>query len=282
MPGHPEWLKKRLFTNDNIFETKSVLKELSVDTVCELALCPNLSECFSRRRATVLILGRKCTRRCAFCSVEKSAPLPVDMDEPRRAAEFVRRSELGYAVITSVTRDDLPDSGSGHFAKTVEAVRGISGAVKVEVLVPDFKADGEAIARVVRSQPDVFAHNIETARRLYRIARAGSDYTRSLTVLKMAKDAGAKVTTKSGIMVGLGETDAEIADTMSDLRRYGCDILTIGQYLQPRKTNMPVQRFVSPRQFEEYKELGLRLGFRHVSAGPFVRSSYCAEEMLSS
>jgi len=282
MSRPPDWLKKRLIFSDEIFRTKETLKELSVLTVCESSLCPNLNECFSKAHATFLILGSSCTRACGFCSVDKGLPQAPDPDEPQRIAEAVTRLGLKFVVVTSVTRDDLPDGGASQFVKVVEAIRRVSGDIKLEVLVPDFNGNEGAVCEVLSARPDVFAHNIETVQRLYPLTRSGSSYTGSLRLLKKAKRFDLETITKSGIMVGLGETDKEVFDTILDLRRHGCDILTIGQYLRPKTANLPVARFVTPEQFNEYREFAHSLGFKHVSAGPFVRSSYYAEEMLES
>lgn len=275
----PAWLSKRLVVNDNISDMKEALSDTNVNTVCESSLCPNLNECFSRRFATFLILGSHCTRFCGFCSVEKSPPEDVDRGEPGRILDIVKRIGLKYVIITSVTRDDLPDGGSGQFAKVIDLIKEFSCGIRIEVLVPDFKGKVSAIERVVKAGPDIFGHNIETVERLYPVARYGADYKRSLHILRMAGNMAGRHLVKSGIVLGLGETDAEVCDTMSDIRDSGCDILTIGQYLRPRQTNMPVSRFLEPGEFERYKELGAVLGFKCVASGPFVRSSYLAEEI---
>ena len=282
MSRPPDWLKKRLIFSEEIFRTKETLQELSVLTVCESSLCPNLNECFSKAHATFLILGTSCTRSCGFCSVGKGLPQAPDPDEPRRIAEAVRRFGSRFVVVTSVTRDDLADGGAGQFVKVIEAIRRVSGDIRLEVLVPDFNGNEGAMCEVLSAHPDVFAHNIETVQRLYPLARSGSSYTVSLQLLKKAKGFGLKVVTKSSIMVGLGETDKEVFDTILDLHRHGCEILTIGQYLRPKAANLPVERFVTPGQFDEYRKFAHSLGFKHVCAGAFVRSSYYAEEMFES
>ncbi len=274
----PPWLKKRLVVNDGLFETKRILASYTVATVCESSLCPNLNECFSRMRATFMILGSACTRSCLFCAVRKEAPDVVDTGEPERISRLVERMGLGYVVVTSVTRDDLTDGGATQFVKTIEAIKAFSKDVKIEALVPDFNASRESIEAVVNSEPDVFGHNIETVERLYPIVRAPSDYKRSLSVLRLAKEINPRQVTKSAIMLGLGELDKEIVATMEDLRRAGCDMLAIGQYMRPGRQNIPVHKLISPDGFERYKRIGEGLGFRHVSSGTFIRSSYFAEE----
>lgn len=281
MSRPPAWLKKRLVSSDEIFATKNALSQGEVRTVCESSLCPNLNECFSKRCATFLILGPRCTRTCGFCAITKGAPEGVDLYEPDRIRKTVEQLGLRYVVITSVTRDDLPDGGAGQFVRVIDELRRLNPAVSIEVLVPDFGLDERAIGAVAAAKPDIFGHNIETAERLYPLVRRGAGYRRSLQLLNHTKELNPKQITKSGIMVGLGESDEEIAQTMRDIRLSGCDILTIGQYMRPRQANLPVSRFVTPEKFEEYKRLGGHLGFSHVSAGPFVRSSYHAEEMFS-
>jgi len=257
------------------------LAELGLGTVCESALCPNLNECFSRKHAAFLILGDACTRACGFCSVRKSAPQPPDPSEPLKVSEAVKRLGLDYAVITSVTRDDLPDGGANQFVKTIGAIRLFSPTVKIEVLVPDFGGEIRSIEAVLDAGPDVFGHNIETVRRLYPIARPEADYARSLELLKFVKALAPRQVTKAGIMLGLGEAEEEVIDTFKDIRRTGCDILTIGQYLRPRAGNLPVRKFYAPEEFERYRRIGEKeLGFRYAASGPFVRSSYQAEEIF--
>lgn len=292
----PSWVKKRLISNEDFFAMKRLLSEYSINTVCESGLCPNICECFSRKFATFLILGRICTRACGFCSVKPSAhsgltlnaaaewvkkdmPGTVDPEEPGRISDFVKRLNLKYVIITSVTRDDLRDGGASQFVKVVEAVRCISKGVKVEILVPDFGGRRESIEKVLGIRPDIFSHNIETVRRLYPVARSGAGYERSLDLLKTAKDMDSGQLTKSSLMVGLGETGEEILDTIEDLKAAGCDILTIGQYLRPGKDSLDIERFASPEEFERYKTAGEAMGFKFVSSGPYVRSSYLADEI---
>ena len=281
MYEYPQWLKKRLIINDNLFGMKRILAEYSINTVCESSLCPNLNECFSRKWATFLILGEICSRACTFCSVRHDLPGKIDSAEPEKISNIVKRLDLRYVVITSVTRDDLYDGGSGQFVKVVEAIRDLSKDVRIELLVPDFVGKRAAIERVIKIGPDIFGHNIETVQRLYSVAKAGSDYYRSLGLLRMAKGIDSNQLTKSGIMVGLGETEEEVIKAMKDLRRAQCDILTIGQYLRPGKYNPAVKEFITPEEFKKYKIIGEELGFKLVSSGPFVRSSYFAEEIYN-
>jgi lipoyl synthase len=275
----PLWLKKRLVVNKTYASTREMLVGAGVNTVCESARCPNQNECFSRGEATFLLLGDVCTRACAFCSAKKGIPEPLDPDEPARIVEAAKKLDLRYLVLTSVTRDDLGDGGAGQFADVVRALRVSLKDLKVEVLIPDFKGDAAAIKKVVEAKPDVFAHNLETVKRLYVKARSGADYSRSLDILRITKKYSPRLLTKSSIMVGLGEEDKEFFAAMADLRDAQCDILTIGQYLRARKENMPVAKYVTPEEFERYKEAALNLGFKYVASGPFVRSSYRAEEI---
>lgn len=278
----PPHVKKRITINENFFETKRLLSLYSANTVCESAKCPNITECFSKRRAAFLILGSSCARRCGFCSVDKKTPEGIDSEEPRRIAGLIMTLGLKYAIITSVTRDDLPYGGAGQFVKVIQSIRRASEDVKIEVLVPDFNGNREAIEDVVVAGPDVFGHNIETVKRLYPRVRPLSDYKVSLEILRMAKGLRGSFVTKSGIMVGLGERYEEVISTMEDLKVAGCDILTIGQYLRPTRLNLPVEEFVEPEEFERYRKIGYSLGFKSVSSGPFVRSSYFAEEAYNS
>lgn len=275
----PRWLKKRLFNTRDLFSVKETLARHRVNTVCESGICPNLNECFSKRFVTFLILGKSCTRSCGFCSVESTAAEAVDPDEPEKILEAARQLGLRHVIITSPARDDLVDGGAGQFARVISRLKKFTQPeLVVEVLTPDFGGDEEGLKNVVHAEPDIFGHNIETVPRLYRIARRGAVYERSLGVLKAVKSISPRLITKSGIMVGLGETMDEVVDVMKDLRRSGCDILTIGQYLKPGEENMPVERYASPEEFAGYRIAGTELGFKHVAAGPFVRSSYLAEE----
>ena len=274
----PSWLKKRLTFCSELLETKKVLSELDLNTVCESSLCPNLNECYSSKKATFLILGKACTRACAFCAAEKSMTGAVDPDEPARILEAVQRLGLKYAVVTSVTRDDLSDGGASQFVKVIERLKKYSEDIKVEVLIPDFGGNRTALDAVLASRPDIFGHNIEMVRRLYPAIRPAADYDRSLSILKLAKILFPHQLTKSSLMLGLGEVEGEIAGAMSDIRHANCDILTIGQYLRPGPCNIRVDRFVTPEEFTRHGEVGKKMGFRYVAAGPFVRSSYLAEE----
>ena len=273
----PKWLKRPLPQAGMQFTT-NVIADLKLETVCESAKCPNQSECWSQKTATFMILGNVCTRPCGFCSVLKGKTETVLADEPGRVAEAAERLGLKYVVITSVTRDDLPDGGADHFYECVLAVRERTGA-KVEVLTPDFRGDRKAISRVIESRPDVFNHNTETVPRLYHRVRRNADYRRTLDLLQQIKDEAPDMPTKSGLMLGLGETRDELLEVCSDLRSVGVDMLTLGQYLQPTAEHLPVERYVPPEEFDEIGEQMRRLGFSMVASGPFVRSSYHAGEM---
>jgi lipoic acid synthetase len=275
----PSWLKRNLPRGNENFFTQGLLDELQLETVCENARCPNRPECYSRRTATFMILGNVCTRPCGFCSVTKGTPHELAADEPERVAEAAYRLGLRHVVITSVTRDDLPDGGADHFARCVLAVRQRTGAA-VEVLTPDFLGDIAAIDRVLEARPEVYNHNMETVPRLYKKARGRADYRRSLDLLDHIKRRSPETVTKSGLMLGLGETRDELFDVLADLRAARCDALTLGQYLAPTLKHIPVARFVPPEEFDELAELARKLGFHKVVAGPFVRSSYHAEEMV--
>jgi len=274
-PRRPAWLDKKIDFSA-MHGTEHCLRDLGLHTVCHQARCPNISECFSRGTATFLILGDTCTRNCAFCAVKHGAPLQPDTGEPARVAEAVRRMNIRHAVITSVTRDDLPDGGAGAFAAVIGELRKPGGPSAVEVLVPDFRGNEASIRTVINAAPDIFGHNVETVPSLYG-ARGNCDYRRSLGVLERAKHYSSAVKTKSAIMVGLGETAAEVAAVMGDLRGVNCDYLSVGQYLRPGRGNLPVREYVSPAQFRRYKETALELGFLHTESGPYVRSSYMAD-----
>lgn len=276
----PDWLKKPLPRGNENFFTHELLRELKLETVCENARCPNRPECYARRTATFMILGNVCTRPCGFCSVPRGAPEALEDDEPTRVAEASHRLGLKHVVITSVTRDDLPDGGADHFYRCVVAVRERTGAA-VEVLTPDFLGDTAAIERVLESRPDVFNHNTETVPRLYKRVRGRADYRRTLDLLAHIKRCSPDTTTKSGLMLGLGETTDELLDVLADLRSVQCDMLTLGQYLAPTLKHIPVARFVPPAEFDSLAVLARSLGFKHVASGPFVRSSYHADEMVS-
>lgn len=272
----PEWLQKRINPAAHA-EMERLLSGLRLHTVCQEAHCPNISECFRNKQATFLILGSICTRLCSFCNVMKQEPLPVDMDEPGRVAQAIRRLELSHVVITSPTRDDLPDGGAALYAATVASVRAASPQTAIELLIPDFLGERKSIEAVVRARPDIIGHNLETVPRLYHI-RAGADYRRSLEVLETLHTLDPALKTKSGIMVGLGETEAEVLELLTDLQRAGCTYLSVGQYLAPSRNHYPVQAFIEPERFDTYREHALAKGFAHVESGPYVRSSYHAEQ----
>ena len=273
----PPWLKRPLPKPD-MYYTGSVIRDLRLETVCESAKCPNRTECWSQRTATFMILGNVCTRPCGFCSVPKGKTEALEADEPERVAEAAERLGLMHVVITSVTRDDLPDGGAEHFYRSVLAVRERTGAA-VEVLTPDFLGNRTAIDRVIASQPEVFNHNTETVPRLYHRVRRNADYGRTLDLLAQVKQSARGMTTKSGLMLGLGETTEELFDVLADLRSVGCDLLTLGQYLQPSPEHLPVERYLPPAEFDELGRLARHMGFAQVASGPFVRSSYHAAEM---
>jgi len=276
----PDWFRKPLPQGPGTRAVRGVVDELALHTVCESAKCPNLCDCWSRRTATFMVLGNHCTRRCFFCSVPKAKPDPVDADEPRRVAEAVRRLGLRHVVVTSVDRDDLPDKGAAHFVAVIRELRADPDVV-IEVLTPDFKGRPEGADAVAAAGPDIFNHNVETVPRLYAKARPGAAYEGSLALLARVKRAAPGVLTKSGVMAGLGETDDEILAVMRDLRRAGCDIFTCGQYLRPSDRELPVDRYVTPEQFEALAARGRELGFLGVYAGPFVRSSYNADNVYA-
>ena len=276
----PPWLKKRIPPYQDLFKVKAILGETDLHTVCEEARCPNLGECFSRGTSTFLILGRVCTRNCGFCAVEHGIPAPTDETEPEKVAQAVQKMGLHYVVITSVTRDDLPDGGAYLFAKAIQAIRALDPKIKIEILIPDFQGDLTALKAVLKECPDVLNHNIETISRLYATVRPQADYRRSIDLLRRSKENFPHILTKSGFMLGIGETKEEVLELLQDLREVGCNFLTIGQYLQPRPDRLPVMRFIPPEEFEEYKKIGEGMGFRAVASGPFVRSSYHASQMF--
>jgi lipoyl synthase len=277
----PAWLKRPIPATGGMYFTKDLIGELGLETICESARCPNRSECWTRRTATFMILGEVCTRPCGFCAVKRGHPEAVALDEPDRLAEACARLGLKHVVITSVTRDDLPDGGAEHFRRCVLAVRARTGAT-IEVLTPDFDGRPEAIEVVLAAEPEVFNHNLETVARLQQTVRRKSQYAVSLRVLELAKRLRPTVRTKSGLMLGLGETTEELLDTLADLRAIGCDFLTLGQYLQPSSRHLPVERYLPPEEFDELGRLARALGFAEVASGPMVRSSYHADEMARS
>ncbi|UAT43165.1 lipoyl synthase [Anaplasmataceae bacterium AB001_6] len=274
----PNWLRVKAPAGNIFEETKSLVKNLKLNTVCEEAACPNIGECWNKRHATVMILGSICTRACRFCNVDTGVPFPVDSFEPQRVALLVQNLKLRHVVVTSVDRDDLPDGGASHFAKTVNAIREISENTTVEILTPDFLGKMNSIEIITDAKPDVFNHNIETVPRLYRTIRPKASYFNSLMLLKKVKELNSKIFTKSGLMVGLGESMDEVIQVMEDLRSANVDFLTIGQYLQPTNNHAAVSKFVTPLEFKEMYDIALRKGFSMVSSSPLTRSSYHAEE----
>ncbi len=275
----PEWLKVSLPASSAFTQTRMLLEDLKLHTVCESAKCPNHWECWSKGTATFMIAGDRCTRACGFCAVSTAKPFALEVDEPRRVAEATRRLGLRHVVITAVARDDLQDGGAEHFARTIAAVRELNPGIVVEVLTPDFLDRDFAVDCVIEASPEIFNHNLETVRRLTPSVRHRATYDRSLTVLKKVKDrAGDRIHTKSGMMLGLGETEDEVIESLRDLRGARVDILTLGQYLQPTLKHLPVVDYVRPEKFEEYRRMGEELGFIHVASGPLVRSSYHADE----
>ncbi len=275
----PKWLRVKLPTGENYKRVRKLVSDNKLHTICESGNCPNMGECWGEGTATFMILGNICTRSCGFCSVATGRPLPVDWEEPEKVAESVRLMEVKHCVITSVDRDELPDGGSLVWVETVNAVRRKSPGTTMETLIPDFKGIKEQVQRIIDVAPEIVSHNIETVRRLTKEVRIQAKYDRSLAVLKQLKDGGMR--TKSGIMLGLGETQEEVIQTMDDLRAVGVDIMTIGQYLQPTPKHLPVKEFINPKQFEKYKRIGLQKGFRFVESSPLVRSSYRAEKHMA-
>ena len=275
----PKWLRVKLPTGENYKRVRKLVSDNNLHTICESGNCPNMGECWGEGTATFMILGNICTRSCGFCSVATGRPLPVDWEEPDKVAESVRLMEVKHCVITSVDRDELPDGGSLVWVETVNAVRRKSPGTTMETLIPDFKGIEEQVQRIIDVAPEIVSHNIETVRRLTKEVRIQAKYDRSLAVLKQLKDGGMR--TKSGIMLGLGETEEEVLQTMDDLRSVGVDIMTIGQYLQPTPKHLPVKEFVNPEQFKKYKKRGLDKGFRFVESSPLVRSSYRAEKHMA-
>ncbi len=278
----PAWLKKPLPAGGQYQKVRNLLSASSLKTVCQEANCPNMFECFSQNTSTFMILGSECTRNCRFCNVVPGTPPLPDPDEPMRVARMAKELGLSYVVVTSVTRDDLPDGGADHFVNTINSIREtLLAGTKIEVLIPDFKGNKKAIEKVVRARPDVLNHNVETVPSLYSAARPQADYQQSLSLFKYVKSIDAVMPLKSGIMTGLGETMDELEQTMRDLVAHGCSILTIGQYLQPTRKHLEVKKFYSPEEFEQLKKKALETGFSQVASGPFVRSSYQADRLFS-
>lgn len=275
----PDWVKRTVLNTEDNRQTRMVLKEQRLNTICESGRCPNKGECWARGTATFLLMGPLCTRTCKFCSVNKGLPGPLEEDEPARIAEASRQMGLRHVVLTSVNRDDLPDQGSSHFARTIAALKEAIPGVAVEVLTPDFQGREDCIATVLAADPVVFNHNVETVPRLYRRVRPGSKYARSLAVLAAAKTIRPDIPTKSGLMLGLGEKREEVLAVMEDLRKIECDFLTLGQYLRPTRDQLPVERYVTPEEFDELGAIAWQMGFKMVHSGPLVRSSYHAEEL---
>ncbi|MBN2318559.1 MAG: lipoyl synthase [Acidobacteria bacterium] len=274
----PDWLKVRLPGGESYNRLKSLVREQNLHTVCQDARCPNIGECWGKGTATFMILGEVCTRSCRFCAVKTGMPPEYDRDEPGRIASAIKKMGLRYAVITSVDRDDLADGGARVFSETIHRTRTACPDIRIEVLIPDFQGNSESLRTVVDAQPDVVAHNVETVPRLYRSVRPGSRYRRSLDVLVEAKRMKSRLITKSSLMLGLGESREEILEVLDDLRNAGVDIVTLGQYLQPTRDNLSVERFYTPEEFEEYRDYAYQIGFRSAASGPLVRSSYHAEE----
>jgi lipoic acid synthetase len=276
----PDWLRIKTLGGKNRTQVEQLLSRLSLHTVCEEANCPNIMECFSSKTATFMILGSMCTRNCTFCNVTKGKTQEVDTNEPLHVAKAVEELGLLHVVVTSVTRDDLPDGGAGHFANVINKIRELNPTVAIEVLIPDFKGSREALQTVIDAKPEIINHNIETVPRLYPEVRPMAVYERSLELLKNVKSSDPSILTKSGIMLGLGETFDEVVETFRDLRKAGCDLLTVGQYIAPSAKHHPVVEYIHPDIFEKYKEKALELGFKYVSSGPLVRSSYHAAKAL--
>ena len=278
----PAWLKAKAPSGENFHNLKKLARELGLHTVCESAQCPNIGECWNHKTATFMLLGNICTRRCGFCAVPKGRPQAIDWDEPRRVADAIAKLGLKHAVVTSVNRDDDNVGGARVFAETIRQIRELTPHCRVEVLIPDFQGIDEALRVVLDAQPDVLNHNTETVPRLYRVVRSGARYERTLGLLENAKKFAPGVVTKSGVMVGLGETITELVQVFSDLGARGVDILTVGQYLRPSRDHLPMTRYYTPEEFQYMKEEALRFGFRHVESGPMVRSSYHAHEQAES
>ncbi len=278
----PSWIRTRVSNNPRVGEIKKMMRELKLSSVCEEASCPNLGECFSHGTATFMIMGDICTRRCPFCDVSHGRPEPLDPDEPANLAKAISQLNLNYVVITSVDRDDLRDGGAGHFDACIKAVRAASPGIQVEVLVPDYRGRVEkALEAMAENPPDVFNHNLETVPRLYKQCRPGSDYQYSLSLLAKHKARFPDVPTKSGLMLGLGETIDEVKDVMRDMREHNINMLTLGQYLQPSQAHLPVERYVHPDEFDDLAVYGKEIGFSHVASGPMVRSSYHADQQAA-
>ena len=275
----PKWLKRRLPSGPGYEKVRGMISGDRLHTVCQEAKCPNMWECFSQKTATFLILGSRCTRNCRFCSVQPGPLEPPDPGEPARVADVAQQMDLKYVVVTSVTRDDVPDGGAAMFAQTIKEIRNRTTEACVEVLIPDFQGDRDALITVLKARPDVLNHNIETVPRLYPRVRPQAEYQRSLNILQWTHEYDSKLPTKSGLMLGLGEEPEEVESTLKDLQAANCRILTLGQYLQPTKDHLPVERFISPEEFDDWRKKAIKIGFTEVASGPFVRSSYHAKEL---
>ena len=279
-PRLPEWFRLQLPTASAYFATRNLIDDLNLNTVCESAKCPNHWECWSQGTATFMIAGDRCTRACGFCAVDTRKPMALEADEPERVAVATRRMKLRHLAITAVARDDLPDGGAAHFQQVIQRVREVNPGILIEVLTPDFKDDNAAIDSVLASRPEIFNHNLETIRRLTPEVRSVATYDRSLSVLRKVKERSPETFTKSGIMLGLGETEEELLEALGDLRAAGCNLLTLGQYLQPTKKHLPVVEFIHPDKFAEHKKTAEAMGFTYVASGPLVRSSYHADDFV--
>ncbi len=275
----PEYLKRPIIDTDKTRTVRKILKTKCLNTVCENARCPNKNECYTKNTATFLIMGNNCTRNCRYCNISCAKPEPLDLNEPKHVAEAVKDLGLKYSVITSVTRDDLPDGGAKHFADCIYEIRKISPEVKIEILTPDFKGNKNSLDTIIKSHPDVFNHNIEAVKEIFKTARPQGDYNCSLEVLKYIKDTS-DILTKSGLMIGLGETFEQIEETLIDLKNVGCDIVTLGQYIQPSKEHLEVSKYYTPEEYEQLKALAEKIGIKHHQIGPLVRSSYRAAELI--
>lgn len=275
----PDYLKRPIIDTDKTRTVRRILKTKCLNTVCENARCPNKNECYTKNTATFLIMGNNCTRNCRYCNITCARPEPLDLNEPFHVAEAVKDLGLKYAVITSVTRDDLPDGGAEHFANCIYEIRKMSSDVKIEILTPDFKGNKDSLNTIIKANPNVFNHNIETVRNVFKTARPQGDYDCSLNVLKYIKD-NSDILTKSGLMIGLGETFEDIEETLVDLKNVGCDILTIGQYIQPSKAHLEVSKYYTPEEYENLKQLAKKVRIKHYQIGPLVRSSYRASELI--
>ena len=275
----PEWAKRSVLNTEENRQTRVILKEQKLNTICESGRCPNKGECWAKGTATFMLMGALCTRTCRFCAVNKGTPAPLEEDEPMRIAEAAKQMGLRHVVLTSVNRDDLPDQGANHFARTIRALQEAINGVAVEVLTPDFQGRRDALEIVLAAEPVVYNHNVETVPRLYKQVRPGSKYDRSLRVLEMSKEIDARIPTKSGLMLGCGESNEEVKEVLRDLRAIDCDFITLGQYLRPTRDQLPVKRYVEPEEFDELGQYAWSIGFKMVHSGPLVRSSYHAEEL---